>query len=58
MALFAQVSRETNVVLILDELDDVGGVVREDAAAGTFNVLAQLVVDMELLLGDGEDQVD
>ncbi len=46
------------LVLALDELDNVGRVVGEGADGAALDVGSQEVVHVELLLGDGEDQVD
>lgn len=44
--------------MFLNEFDNVGRIVGEHPTAGTLDVLAQLIVDVELLLCDGEDKVD
>jgi hypothetical protein len=48
----------TYLVLSFDKFDDVGGVVGEGSGGAALDVLLQQVVDVELLLGHGEDDVD
>lgn len=48
----------TNVVLFPDEVDDVIGVVAQYSRTGTFDVLAQLLIDADLLRRHREDYVD
>ena len=48
----------TYVVLFLDKFNDVGGVVGQDTIAGSFNMFAQLLVNVDLLFCDGKDQVN
>ena len=45
------------IVLLLNQLDDVGRIVGQDAVRGSLDVLAQLLVDANLLFGDGENQI-
>jgi len=45
------------VVLLLNQLDDVGRIVGQDAVRGSLHVLAQLFIDADLFFGDGENQI-
>lgn len=48
----------THSVLLLDQIDDVGGIVGEHGRRGALDVALQLLVDGELIGGDREDNVD
>ena len=50
--------RGDDLVLLPDELDDVGGVAGDDAGARALDHLGQLGVEPELVLGHGPDDVD
>lgn len=46
------------IVLILDEVDDVGGIVAEYSGAGALDVFAELLVHADLFRDHREDHVD
>ena len=45
------------VVLLLNQLDDVGWIVGQNAVGGSLDVPAQLFVNADLFSGDSEDQI-
>ena len=48
----------TYLILSFDKFDNVGGVVGEGSGGAALDILLQQVVDVELLLGHGEDDID
>lgn len=48
----------TYVILVTHEVDDVGRIFRQGSGRCTFDVVFQLVVDVDLVGSDGEDNVD
>lgn len=48
----------THSVLLLDQIDHIGGIVREHGGRGALDVALELLVDGELVGGHGEDDVD
>jgi hypothetical protein len=44
--------------LVADEVDNVGGILGQGSRGSAFDVVLQLVVNVDLVGGDGKDDVD